>query len=234
MAELNSLNFDDDEDGVEVVEDAERSFDIVIADKEAEQIYTVGEFFDLVTAKLSRPQKPTSCFSAHVFYALRHALRDKWPEKDFSPTTMVMDFAGKRKNQELWNYIEASTGYQLPSLGLSPGLLFSLLVIVISLFVMAFDLMPGLWMILAGLLGYFIFSFDNGYLPFRRSATIREMVDATTVANFGKLTKELGGYRSDDAWNALVYIVTQYAGRELQSINRETVFFDHQLKEGPS
>jgi hypothetical protein len=42
----NSLGLDDDLDGVEVVRDLERIFDIKVSNEEGERIFTVGEFHD--------------------------------------------------------------------------------------------------------------------------------------------------------------------------------------------
>ena len=69
----NTLGLDDDLDGVEVVRDLERIFDIKVSNEEAERIFTVGEFHDLLLSKLSPNEADKKCATAITFYRIRRA-----------------------------------------------------------------------------------------------------------------------------------------------------------------
>src|SRR5215469_17808191 len=71
----NSLGLDDDLDGVELVRDIERAFQIKITDEEATNIFVVGELHELLVQKLSTDEGGRKCASAMAFYRLRNALR---------------------------------------------------------------------------------------------------------------------------------------------------------------
>ena len=60
----NTLGLDDDLDGVELVRDSEKAFEIKIANNEAERLLTVGQLYDLLLSKIPVDDAQRKCASA--------------------------------------------------------------------------------------------------------------------------------------------------------------------------
>ena len=66
-----------DGDDVDVIEDFEATFEIIISDAEAESIVTLGEAYELICSKLPTNQKQQKkCLTAMAYYRLNRALCD--------------------------------------------------------------------------------------------------------------------------------------------------------------
>jgi hypothetical protein len=62
-------------DSVEIVLEVENAFGIAIPDREAEKIFTVGDFHNIVW-KYVKDRKDVHCKSQNVFYRIRTALSE--------------------------------------------------------------------------------------------------------------------------------------------------------------
>jgi acyl carrier protein len=71
----NTLGLDDDLEPVEVVRHLERIFDIRVSNEEAESIFNVGEFYDLLLDKIPSNDADRKCASAMTFYRIRRPRR---------------------------------------------------------------------------------------------------------------------------------------------------------------
>src|SRR5579863_9828425 len=97
----NTLGLDDDLDGIAVVRDLERIFDVKVSHEEAERIFTVGEFHDLLVRKLPPNEADRKCASAMTFYRLRSALRRLGYGDKLTPLPICVSLSLEERSQTL-------------------------------------------------------------------------------------------------------------------------------------
>src|ERR1700734_2776145 len=97
----NTLGLDDDLDGVEVVQDLKRIFDIMVSRQEAARIFNVGEFHDLLLQKIPPDEAGGKCASAMAFYRIRRALRCLGHDHDLTPASGIRALEPGRTKQNL-------------------------------------------------------------------------------------------------------------------------------------
>lgn len=103
-------------DSVELIMSVEDKFGIRIEDSEAEKIYTVQEFADIVFSKISF--NPTNkCMSQIVFFKIRKALSTLISdEKKITPNMKILEFFNLLELKEKWYQFEMLLALRLPRL----------------------------------------------------------------------------------------------------------------------
>ena len=103
-------------DSVELIMSVEDKFGIRIEDSEAEKIYTVQEFADIVFSKISF--NPTNkCLSQIVFFKIRKALSTLISdEKKITPNMKILEFFNLLELKEKWYQFEMLLALRLPRL----------------------------------------------------------------------------------------------------------------------
>ncbi|TBV26524.1 phosphopantetheine-binding protein [Meridianimaribacter sp. CL38] len=103
-------------DSVELVMSIEDKFGIRIEDSEAEKIYTVQDFADIVFSRISK--NPTDkCLTQIVFYRIRKALRNLTStEKEIRPDMKISELFTQSELKEKWNQLKMEVGLELPDL----------------------------------------------------------------------------------------------------------------------
>jgi acyl carrier protein len=103
-------------DSVELVMSIEDKFGIRIEDSEAEKIYTVQDFADIVFSRISK--NPTDkCLTQIVFYRIRKALRNLTStEKEIRPDMKISELFTQSELKEKWNQLKTEVGLELPDL----------------------------------------------------------------------------------------------------------------------
>jgi hypothetical protein len=230
----NTLGLDDDLDGVEVVRDLERIFDITLSRQEAERIFKVGEFHDLLLQKIPPDESDRKCATAIAFYRIRRALRRLGFGHDLAPASDIRAFERGRTRQNL-KKLERDSGLRMPRPAPTwIGRLAALCCFVVIL-VGTVVLQPGFpATLLAGALfgllaaGTIIIFIDPGKLP----ANCTRLADITKIAaamNYGRLVRMGARHREEDIWENLVESLSRYALPKSE-ITRETYFLKSQLE----
>ena len=103
-------------DSVELVMSIEDKFGIRIEDFEAEKIYTVQDFADIVFSRIAK--NPTDkCLSQIVFYKIRKALRNLTStEKEIKPDMKILELFSQSELKEKWSQLRTKVGLELPDL----------------------------------------------------------------------------------------------------------------------
>ncbi|GAA3789995.1 hypothetical protein GCM10022271_22890 [Corallibacter vietnamensis] len=103
-------------DSVELVMSIEDKFGIRIENSEAENIYTVQDFADIVFSRILK--NPTDkCLSQIVFYKIRKALRSLTSaEKEIRPNMMISELFSQSELKEKWSQLRTEVGLELPDL----------------------------------------------------------------------------------------------------------------------
>ena len=229
----NTLGLDDDLDGVEVVRELERVFDIKVSNEEAERIVTVGEFHDLLLSKLPPNEADRKCATAMTFYRIRSALRRLGYGGEFTPASDVRVLERGRTKANL-RKLEVESGLHMPgtvSTRTGRRVAFSGFVVTLAT---VFSLQPGFASALLGIMIGLIMVVvilkygDPGKIP-ANCSTLADLTRAAAAMNYGRLVKMGARHRDEDIWANLVEALSHYALPK-PDITRETFFLQSQLK----
>jgi hypothetical protein len=229
----NTLGLDDDLDGVELLQDLERIFDVQVSNEEATRMMTVGDLFDLLVRKIPPNNVDQKCTSAMAFYRLRRAIRDLGYGDAPVPSSDVRFLDQGNLRARLKN-IEHASGLALPSVGATvPGCIGALIVL-IAVPVLAYQIFPSAVSVVFGLLagiiagGAVLRYIDPGRLP-KDCKTLGDLAQKSAALSFGRLAKEGGRHSDQDIWENLVEALSCYRLAKSE-INRDTFFLQSQLK----
>ncbi len=198
-----------------VVRDLERIFDIKVSNEEAERIFTVGEFHDLLLRKLPPNEADKKCATAMTFYRIRRALRRLGYGDKLTPASDMRALERGRTKSNLMK-LEAESGLRLPGtvstrIGRRAAL-FSLMMV----FTIVFSLQPGfasafLGVIVGLIMVVVILKYgDPAKLP-ANCSTLADLTRAAAAMNFGPLVKMGARHRDEDIWDNLVEALSHYA-----------------------
>ncbi|HUO92845.1 MAG TPA: hypothetical protein VMU22_07980 [Rhizomicrobium sp.] len=230
---IDNLGLGDALDGVELLRDVEKVFDVQIANKEAEALWNVGDLYDLILKKLPRGEANTKCASAMAFYRLRRAFIDLSMTDVLSPSS---DMAAWRSvhARPLFRELESRTGLNMPRqsfswIGKTGGW------IALSwLAAMTFDLLlPPIYKPILQVLSIYCWSalplafafaqFDPGRFP-RDCRTFGDLVTKVSYESYGKLVKAGAATSEQAIWTALTEAVESVTNVPAAKIARETLF----------
>lgn len=229
----NSLGLDDDLDGVEVLQELERVFDIQVTNEEATQILTVGDFFDLLIKKISPNTADQKCAGAMAYYRLRHALRVLGYGPALYPSTDISFLEGGNVKAKL-KEIERVSGLNLPHGTATAYGCIGALIAFLAMPFAGYLLYPNAVSVVFGsLVGVFaggavLNYIDPGHLP-RQCSTLADLARKTATLSFGHLTKAGARHSDSDIWEHLVETLSSYQLAKSE-ITRETFFLKSQLK----
>ena len=231
----NSLGLDDDLDGVELVQNLEKAFDIQITDAEAKRIFTVGEIYDLMLKKIPPEDTNRKCASAMTFYRLRRAIRGLCHDKKLGPAT-DLQFLEERRTRTALRNIERETGLRLPPAEMTwIGKLGCLMSVILLVAGGALSLWHHLFVGLAGttalsvLLAWSILRYvDPGKLP-NGCRNLSGLTKKTVALNYGRLIKMGAGRRDNEIWDNLLELLSGYCLPKAE-ITRETFCLQSKLK----
>jgi hypothetical protein len=236
----NTLGLDDDLDGVEVVRDLQLFFDIKVSNEEAERIFTVGEFHDLLLRKIPGNEADRKCAGAMTFFRLRGALRRLGYGQEFTPASdmRILERGSAKSNLK---ELERESGLDLPKAVVTRiGCLAALFCFFAISTIGILCLLPAppgsLLALLAGsavllgplAAGAIIKYIDPGRLP-ANCATLADLTKKTALINYGRLIRMGARHRDDDIWDNLLEAPSRYALPKSE-ITRETFFLHSQLK----
>lgn len=229
----NTLGLDDDLDGVEVVRDLERIFDIKVSNEEAERILTVGEFHDLLLSKLQPNEADKKCATAMTFYRIRSALRRLGYGDRLTPASDMHLLERGRTKSNLMK-LEVESGLRLPrTVSTRSGRRAALFGFLVTLTIV-FSIQPGFASAFVGvIIGLVVvgavFKYgDPGKLPADLN-TLADLTKAAAAMNYGRLVKMGARHRDADIWDNLVEALSHYALPK-PDITRETFFLQSRLK----
>lgn len=203
-------------DYVELILAVEDSFQIHIADEEANTLSTVGDLHKLVVAKL-RGQDTKRCLTSAAFYRTRRGIVetlaiDRRKIKPSTPLEAILPPSSRRK---AWQDIQAATKLKLPDLEHSTSTTMTLLTIGI-----AAAIAPGLYARIGfvGLVVLFFIGLVLGALLMKCSpslavefpnndATVGDLARDVLAVNHARLVEEVGGWNNKDVWDSLCRVI---------------------------
>ncbi len=203
-------------DYVELILAVEDSFQIHIADEEANTLSTIGDLHKLVIAKL-QGQNTNVCLTSAAFYRTRRGIvetlaLDRRKIKPSTPLETILPLSSRRK---AWQDIQVLMKLKLPDLEHSRSTQSTLLTIGI-----ATALAPGLYA-RVGFLGLTVLFFTglvlsallikfspNLAVEFPNcDATVGDLAREVLAINHARLVDEVGGWNNKDVWDSLCRVI---------------------------
>lgn len=186
-------------DSIEIVMGVEKTFEISIANREAEQIRTVRDFYEVVWAKIQH-KSAADCVSQALFYRLRRLFQEQLSVRSFGikPETQLNDIIPGKGRRRIWRRLESEAKLKFPSLVLPRNwsiaiVSFNLTVLFIGvgyLYKSGGHLIA--WLLMAACI-VFVVLLDKAIAPLRtafKAATMREFTYEVLRLNFSKLNKD--------------------------------------------
>jgi len=104
-------------DSAELVMAIEEEFGIEIADKDAEQITTVGQMYDYLRRTL-RSTPPAHCMTQRMFYRVRRALIENYgaPKQEITLDTRLKDLVPEQELKDAWPFLDLFAELDFPKL----------------------------------------------------------------------------------------------------------------------
>jgi len=225
-------------DGVELIMEIEKAFDIRIPDQEAEKILTVGDMYDSVWTHLESKHS-NQCNSQILFYKLRKYFTETFhlPKDLFRPHTILNDIFPQENRRTQYIVMQNEISLELPKLTLAKGweiflesvgwisilggLLFS--IILKSIF------NYNSWVFLIPLAGIAITLLISASLASKRTviepSLVRDFTNKTLALNYSTITKGAGTNRKE-VENVINHIIVDKIGVDMEEISPEKSFTD--------
>ena len=232
--QLKDLGMDGDLDDVEMLNDVERVFGVKIADKEAAEIHSVGDLFELLNSKISPDLIVGKCRSAMAFYRLRKVVLEIVPGQKLKPATDVSSM-GINNIRALFAEITIRTGLEVPK-GVAV-IRYELVAVLIFIASVLLAVLGGLFLgnytalaavaIAALTLSYFKFS---PLVWISTSFTMGTFAEKIAAKNYAKLSTQGARSSGSDVWKSLTLVLAESVGVEADKIAPSTTFFPTQTK----
>jgi acyl carrier protein len=230
-------------DGVELLMAVEDAFQIHIEDAEAEKTLTVGDLYNLVLSKLQGPDSKI-CVTSAAFYRIRRALVNvlNRERRSIGPSTLLETLLPRENRRERWGHFQQETTLEIPDLTL-PSWILWIFLCCISIGIVL-PILAGIhfhmgvnfdWA--AAVLGFIVAMTFFAFVvvpiskPFAigfpyRCETVGDLAKSVRDENFGKLSKELGGWNKDEVLTVLRRLIVKQLGVEESRLKLDARFID--------
>jgi len=222
-------------DSVELIIDVENTFQISITDPEAENIATVGDFYELILKKIDYSENH-QCQSQVLFYKLREVISRhcRIEGKSITPSTELSTIFSKTSIKEKWSAIQNEVYFKLPELKRSKKLSFVLnwssfllICLAITFVIVAFKTSTYvliLYAITLIVITYLSWNLTRSLKKHPRYENMRGLVQGILPLNIKQL--DLSIRDKNDVWHILKYIIHDKVGVELDEITPEANIVD--------
>ena len=229
METIPSLNLQEEDDLLDIVEDVERVFRIQFSDAEVGTLQTAGDFHDLVSQHLKEAGHPSAYYGAHVLNLFRKAIGGKDGQR-LIPRQHLGELTAPGDARLLWRQLESETGLTLKPLSYPKQIwvfLFSVpAFLIFAAFNFASQPTSASMFIFFALcnLGIYLFMRQRGVkaLPYIADTTIRTFVEDTVALNEDFLKEQVGDTPEAVVWPILRDIISGSADLEPDAIGQDT------------
>jgi hypothetical protein len=217
-------------DSVEILMKVEKTFGIIIPDREAEKIITVGDFHDSVWRHLEGKYSE-KCKSQNIFYKLRQSFTDvfNFPKPNFTLDSSLNEIFPQENRRQVYSKFADANNLQLPDLTLTKGWAACLNIVAILLIIGGLGLSIILinflgyskWTLLFPLIGivltYLISEILNPKRTVIRPLLVQDFTKEVLAINYTNLAKENGTNRKEVEY-VVNHIIADMAGLELEEV----------------
>jgi acyl carrier protein len=215
-------------DSLELLMEVENTFGIQIPDLEAEEIGTVGDFYQCVLSKLEiLPIE--GCRSQKLFYRFRRILADKYKIslKSITTTTPLENIIPKKNRKQAWRELEKRFVLKLPDLDrpywIEKLISFSIKMVFIVAFVACFWL-KEYFTNAVFILPFVFYVFCNAFILWMTESlalefkvnTFKDLIHCVTIQNFNKLNLSI--HHKEDILSILIGVISEKCGLDPHEI----------------
>jgi acyl carrier protein len=218
--------------------EVEKTFGISIPDREAEQIITVGDFFDAVWQHLDQ-NSIEKCLSQSIFYRLRKSCCDSFgiSKEQFQPDTSVEAIFPHTNRRQVYQDFSDVTSLLLPPLvlpqkwrmvlntigilAIAGGLVLAIILINFFDYSKWWWLLPMAGMILTG----YISSWLNPMRTIVSPPLVKQFTQKVIILNFGTFRKD-NKLNRKEVELIITHIIADKAGLEVDEITSEKKIAD--------
>ncbi|WP_230291544.1 acyl carrier protein [Croceicoccus sp. Ery5] len=216
----SSLGLAGDLDDVELIQDVEAAFGILLADDEISRCSTVGQLFELIEARLPDMPSGQSCATAMCFYRLRRALQPH-SATALKPKTSIAAL-GALPVRELHQIIETECGLRPPPQIISLWGCLALL-IVVALPIGLFAIGLPWWVALpSAALGIGLYRLAPIQLP-DEVETFGDLIRIVASRSIGALAGQGARLGPKEAWQAFTDVLSDHTQLSKGEIVPETL-----------
>jgi acyl carrier protein len=223
-------------DGVELVIEVEKRFDVAISDDEASRVRTVGDLHELLKSKLP-PSREDLCLTSHAFYRIRSAMKECYglPREAVRPSTTMESTVPRPTRRHAWKALGEAAGLPLPPLTLPGWLTTIILVGAVALVLVAVTArltgtLGGYPALLLGLatVPYLLLAL-GATRPFavhvpRSCATAGELARVVVASDFARMARHHESWGESELWEALKLTVMHQLGVSESEVTPEARF----------
>lgn len=199
----------DPEDVEDFLKTLEEAFEIRFAQSDADKLYTVGDLFEVLQAKMgTTSERRRHCLSAVSFYRLKKAVADV-TGIEVKPRTAISDVFPAKTLASRISELGDRTGLKFPSVAYASDqcfLFLSGITSCLAAFYFGVTAITGLVFLLLGLGAFGVLRFAQ----FPRSMEqndFGELAREAAFLNYGRFARETGTFSNVDLWNALVFMI---------------------------
>lgn len=223
-------------DSVELIVEVENEFQIEILDIEAENILTVGDFYECVIQKLAfSPDEinQARCKSQEYFYELRKVLIEDFQQerKTISPKTSLHAIFEKKKIRASWKILAEKIEVKMPDLErpkwMNNLIIWTFLILGISVSIIGIIsghyYLLGIWIMVVYALEW-LFKLTEPFAIHSNIESLGELVNAIISENYRALV--LSKSSKNDIYLILQGIISEKVGVPIKDIKYNAKIVD--------
>lgn len=220
-------------DSIEILMKVEKTFGIEVPDKDAEKIFTIGDFHDAVW-KQPAVKHSNKCKSQVLFYKLRQSSHEtfNFPKRDFKTDTPLNDIFPKDNRRQLYLDFAQCNNLEFPVLALEKpwsmalsyfGIITILGGLMLSLILINFFAYTN-WTLIIPLAGIAFTEVFSRLLVNKRTVIIpqimHDFIEKVLTLNYATLTIKNGSNKKEVA-SVINYIISDMTGLDMAEITTE-------------
>jgi hypothetical protein len=223
-------------DGVELVLAVEDAFAIHMEDEEARKVVTVGDFYNLVLAKL-QGEDTNRCLTSAAFYRTRRGFVDGlgMNRRGIGPSTTLEAILPRGNRRANWRRVQAATNLHIPDLEFPTSLQLSLLAFgMIISFTTTAAVYHGLGIQIGIVYGLIALVVGGSIVTIltklsrpaaaafpHRAVTVGDLSKDVLATNHAQLAKSVGSWNKKEVWEALCRVIVIQTGIAPENIKPE-------------
>lgn len=223
-------------DSVELVMAVEEEFAIHIEDEEAGKLMTVGDFYNLVLAKL-HGEGTKRCLTSAAFYRTRRGFVDGlgMNRRAISPSTALEAILPRVDRRANWQRLQSATDIHIPDLEFPTwlqlsfvafGMMMSFATTAAIYHRLGFQL-GAVYGLIALVVGGLIAAMLTKLSKFaavafpHRAVTVGDLSRDVLAANHAQLAAAVGGWNKKEVWEALCRVIVNQTGVDREKVKPE-------------
>jgi acyl carrier protein len=229
-------------DTVEIVMEIEETFGIIVPDRDAEKIQTIGDAYRCIIAKLEFPEAPGTCLTSHAFYHFRRTLMRKLgtPRDAVRPEASMDKLLPMADQRDSWAKLGEWLGWRIPSLERPAwvGTVSSILGLTLLIISLSFGpLVVGFnqWAVFPSLVCALVVPLLTVvmihkvteplavHIP-QQCATVHGLIKTVATKDYATIARQRGGWNRAEVREILFKLISEQMGVPREKLTEETSF----------